>query len=468
MEKPLYIPDSKKWDGLTVYCYKCARNVSDICKETGRPIQRCPFGDRHVFKVYIYEANSKNKRKTKKLESRDLNEAIKEAITFQKEVKQGITNDSNKSKGTKPQTHHIDEPVLLTEALSRYVAWLHNENVPQHRKRERSKEYLKDLETSFEMLVQILTNNKFDLTTFGLEDINDQTVGVVYQYFIEEKNYSARSLNKHFGYYTSFFGWYINEFNTPMRNWFERVERKRINPKPVAITAVEFEAIIQQVKPENGIKHYSHGVKRIRNLFRPWLVSAFKLCLYSGRRREEILNMKFSDIQEINGIQIIKVPDIKVNRIQNRRTNEEKKYNFVPVTAQLKNLLNELGYEENKDSDKFIIADEIKMDRTKIMTDTLSRGFTHFAKQVTDRPLTLKSIRKAYLTELQLFTQGNPKSISGHSNNDVLDKFYIDQTMIAKANQTFEIFPGEEKRKEEIEKVRNDSTNKEQSNSIEK
>lgn len=67
--KPLLIPESKKWKGLVVYCYQCRTNVSEICKVSGKPIKQCQHGDKHVFKVYISVPGTKNQRKTKKLET---------------------------------------------------------------------------------------------------------------------------------------------------------------------------------------------------------------------------------------------------------------------------------------------------------------------------------------------------------------------------------------------------------------
>src|SRR4051812_5940227 len=88
MVTPLNIPPNKKWKGLTVYCYKCRTNVYDTCKETGKPIQRCPFGERHAFKVYIHVPGTDNERKTKKLDTRDIDEAIKQVIDIEKQVKE--------------------------------------------------------------------------------------------------------------------------------------------------------------------------------------------------------------------------------------------------------------------------------------------------------------------------------------------------------------------------------------------
>ena len=74
--KSLYIPENKKWKGLTVYCYRCKTNVSEICRQTGKSLRLCPHPDSLVYKVYVHVPGSENQRRTLKLDARDINEAI--------------------------------------------------------------------------------------------------------------------------------------------------------------------------------------------------------------------------------------------------------------------------------------------------------------------------------------------------------------------------------------------------------
>src|ERR1041384_4343484 len=147
MDKPLYIPPAKRLKGLglTVYCYKCLTNVSDVCKETDDPLPKCPFGNKHAFKVYAHIPGTNNKRKTKKLETHDVNEAIKQAIEFQKEVKENKYFEADKKVIVNKEVSTVQNlPQLLVEALARDIGRLNNESVPEHRKEERSNEHIKD------------------------------------------------------------------------------------------------------------------------------------------------------------------------------------------------------------------------------------------------------------------------------------------------------------------------------------
>ena len=74
--------------------------------------------------------------------------------------------------------------------------------------------------------------------------------------------------------------------------------------------------------------------------------------------------------------------------------------------------------------DNYILAPEIENLRSRVMSDTLSRGFTHYYDQLnTGRKLTFKCLRKTYIANLEIFMgTGNTKSITGHSDNQVIEK----------------------------------------------
>lgn len=456
--RPLFIPESKKWKGLTVYCYKCHTNVSEICKTSGKPLSQCKHGDQHIYKVYVHVPGTKNQRRTKKLETRDLNEAIKQAIEFEKEVKSSaMPNTKNDVTEIRERQEKQNQarPVLLVQALARYIGWLHNEGVPAHLIRERSKEYIKDVERALKNFVFCLKENGYNLASLRVEDIDNEMVGKVYL-SLENRKVANRTFNKYFSFYTSFLKWYTEEYDCLIRNYFEKVKRRNLNPKPEAITQREYEALLARITPENGVKEYNKGIKPTRNLFRPWLADGIRLALETGRRREEIINLKWKDIEESEGYLYIKVQDFKVNRIQNRIREEEKKFIYIPVTDSLRKLLDELGYYIYKGMDNFILAPEIKISRGKVMSDVFSRGFSHYYDQLDiGRKLTFKCLRKTYITNLEIFMGGgNVKAITGHSDDQVIERSYIDRKEMAKAAQGFSVFSKEKERDHQLKDIR--------------
>jgi integrase len=461
MDKPLYIPPAKRLKGLglTVYCYKCLTNVSDVCKETDAPLPKCPFGNKHAFKVYAHLPGTENKRKTKKLETHDVNEAIKQAIEFQQEVKENKFIESDKKATvSKEVSANQNIPQLLVEAFARDIGRLYNEGVPEHRIEERSVEHIKDVERAFRLVADCLNKNGENISKLRMDHLNDKMVGMIYKYMKEVKGFKNRTINKYLSHLTSFITRHNQEYNTTVQNFFETVPRKSIIPKPQMISKDEYTDLLKIITPENGIKEYDRGVKPLRNYYFEYLIPGIKLGLYTGRRREEICNMRFSDIfTSPDGRMYIKAEDLKVNRIKNL-TEEDKKYNYVPVTPQLKKLLLELGYEKYKGTDNFILAPELNHNRTKYLMDNLSRGFGHYYEKLgTGRKLTFKSLRKTYITNLTLYMGDNARLVIGHSSNAVRDKNYIVKEEIAKQAVNYEVFSEEHDRKTELEQIRNNS-----------
>ena len=345
----------------------------------------------------------------------------------------------------------------MKHAIARYIGFKNNEGLPSFQRRELSHDYKKNIELAFKILVQSLQNNRYDLDNLRVNDLNAEIVGKIYD-FIMQLGLSDRSINKYLSYYTSCINWYKDEYEVSFKNWFEKIKRHQLNPKPESISKSEHERLMEQITPEKGIREYENGVKHMRNFYRSWLADGFRLALETGRRREEIINLKFKDIIEENGIPIyIIYEDIKVNNIQNRKTEKNKKYGYIPITNNLHKLLLKLGYEENKGQDKYILAPEVEINRKRVMSDVLSRGFSHYYKQLnTGRELTFKSYRKAYITSLSIYLIQSEvvRKFTGHSDSAVIEKHYLDKKEMAKSLRNFEVFPKEIERKIELDEIR--------------
>jgi integrase len=432
--------------------------MTDTCKLTGKSLKNCPNGDKHAFKIYAHVPGTKNERKTKKLDTRNLDEAIRQAIEFKNQIKENHNKKDLQAETPKETQSQTNKPQKMTQVMARYIGWLHNEGVPAHKIKTRSIEHIKDVERAFRVLAESLKSHHHDLSSLSIHDLNDHIVGEIFTY-LEDKQFANRTFNKYFSYYTSFLKWYGEEYRQPIINWFEEVQRKKINPNPEAITQEEYKALLQKITPENGLKEYAKGVKPKRNMYRPWLRNGIRLALETGRRREEIINLAWANIQESEGVKIIKTEDFKVNHIQRRKSEEEKKFIYIPVTDSLWSLLQELDYEKYRNTENYILAPDLKNGRTRVMSDILSKGFTHYYDQLnTGRKLTFKSLRKAYITQLQIFMQGgDTKAITGHSDNQVIERNYIDKKEMAKAAQSFNVFSKEPERAEELKGLRDTS-----------
>lgn len=400
--------------------------------------------------------------------TREIDQAIKETMEFQNEIKSsqftGIT--SERAVVEKTQSNRV----LLTNAIARYLARLNNENVPYQVKikKQRSPEHIKDVERFFHALVACLHLNHHDVKNLTVSELNDHIGGEFLQYLKEVKRFENRTINKYISNIRPFLKWFPKEYKMPMPDWLEGIDKLPENPKPEVISKKVYERLLERITPENGFVMEKRGKNDKRYFYTTYLKSSFKWALNTGLRREELCNLKFSDIKHVDGFSYFLVENLKVNRIQGREEETMKKYVPVPISPVLRELLDEAGYAQYKDTDRYIIAPELELNRQRIMPDTMSRGFAHFYKQVEpEGNLTFRCLRKTYITGLALYTGGNAASITQHSDNRVLERHYIDKIAMAKATQGFEPFSHENDRNEELKQMRDKSKNQDKQNNLE-
>lgn len=127
-------------------------------------------------------------------------------------------------------------------------------------------------------------------------------------------------------------------------------------------------------------------------------------------------------ITESNGEPIyITVRNLKIERQKGEGFNENVTPKIIPVTRSLKKFLYKMGYKNKKGKDEYLISPDMSKTSTYALMDNLSKGFSHFYKQLgTGRNLQLKSLRKTYLTYLSAVLSGDTKSLSSHTTDEVL------------------------------------------------
>ncbi len=152
--------------------------------------------------------------------------------------------------------------------------------------------------------------------------------------------------------------------------------------------------------------------------------------------------MKFHDIIENDKGEPRKilVQDYKVNKSKGISNIEELKMIHIPVISQLKNLLLDLGYEDNKGKDRYILAPNETMQRVTIM-NFISKAFTHYYKQLnTGKELRFYDLRKTYISHLFAKHGDKTRIITKHSGDEVMHNHYIDEKVISDVVMDFEIF----------------------------
>jgi len=435
--KPLIIDSREKTKGLHTYCSKCKRLTSTrICGKTGKRLSSCKFPEYHKFKIIraIPGTDSKKKR-TKILDTRDINEAIKEKIQFEHELeansyqKTSILIDNTEAK-----------PHLLIECMAMYISYLNNDGVESHMQKNRSKGHIHDIDRIFRYFCESLIKNKIDHTIIEIYSINDKIVAMIHNYLLSTKKLANATYNKYMAALRQFISWLIERKNYKFKNPFKEVTRKAQVTNNEIIEKDEFDKLIEAVRPENGLMEYSTGEQR--NMFRDWIKHAFKIALETGLRREEFMTLKFSNIVENNNKKpkFIKVENFKINRAKDIEETKSKQYKLIPITTSMRQMLYELDYVTNRNTDKYIIGLNEQSSR-KTLIDKVSKAFTHFWKITgIQKEIKLKNLRKTYLTALANHFGESANLISDHANMAVLKKHYINNKKMVEKASDFSVF----------------------------
>lgn len=170
------------------------------------------------------------------------------------------------------------------------------------------------------------------------------------------------------------------------------------------------------------------------NYYRTWMKDAFRLGLYTGGRREEIVKLKWSGIKlnKKGSISYIETEHFKINRAKKKKIVGKKlvKKKFA-INFDLHKLLYDLGYEKYKGTDNYILAPEETASRTYMMK-MISLAFTEYFKQIKAEELKqFKHLRKTYTTTMYLKLGDKLKDDTAHTTMSVLHKHYINEAAVA-------------------------------------
>jgi hypothetical protein len=192
----------------------------------------------------------------------------------------------------------------------------------------------------------------------------------------------------------------------------------------------DLDPFLESIKSKNGIKEFSNGVKK--QIYSPYLKEFIKLAAFTGLRRDGLLKMKFSDIttDESGRPWFIRTEDYKFNRRHRLTLDGDKKIFILPVPLELENLLYELGFKENSNTDKVVIGD-IPNESDNVIKDKVSKGFSHYWSQYSQgEKLSFKSLRKSYITEIHIKYGSIGTLVTHGATGDVVNKHYMDAMRI--------------------------------------
>ena len=98
-------------------------------------------------------------------------------------------------------------------------------------------------------------------------------------------------------------------------------------------------------------------------------------------------------------------------------------------------MLLELGYEEKKNTNDYILFPERKV-KTKTIMNDLSKCFTHYIKESNiEKEVSLKNLRKTYISWVNRVMGKSTGLLTSHSGEQVLKDHYIDSTILTEIEE---------------------------------
>jgi len=425
----LKVPAKFNRCGIKVKCLKCKWQLNGkTChqdKDKPTSLSKCQHKDQHRYNLVVSVPNGNNTRRMKVLDTRNFDTALVEMNKFREELNmQGYHKTEEKVE------------VMKTTFLSYgadYLNSLSGVNTPLHLVRKVTPKHLNETTTVLKRFGIAMEKAGYSVELMNLKDINDRHVELFYKYINFELKLSNVSYNKYFTIMKAFYNWCIRVREYDGKNPFAKAKLVFDKHDNKIFTRSEFERILAATTPENGLGSRSGET---RNYYRPWLVDAFRLCLETGERGNYI-NLKWNSLVSLeNGVEIFGVSNLKVNRIKTGEDNG-KYIRYIPVTKSLKKLLVELGYYRKKGTDTYIL--EAEGESRKYLTEFISRAFSHYAMKANVTGLTIKNLRKTYITKLTMAMGSMAKTYTGHSDEKVLQNHYLSQSYLTSNLKDFDV-----------------------------
>jgi integrase len=394
--------------GLKIFCKTCRIDNS-----------KCRHYDRQVYRVRIHIPGTKNNTKSFYLESENYNDAIVECALFEKEL---IQNGFERVKQT--------ESVSLTDysigdAVIKYREYMSGESKFAHLKKNISEDHIDESIRFCWYFVEnvALTRN---IKRTRPSDVKIENVSNFYIW--ADKQYGDKYFNKCFIALRAFFKFLIEVENIEMKNPFRNFVPKVITTSIIeTITEDEFNQILASVDIFSPFITLG-GKGEKKNLYKPYLKDGFKLFLLTGGRREEVVDLKWSDIYSTpQGVKLFIIDNLKVKRMK-KNNNKCKKY--IGINVDLEDFLIELGMNEKIGIDEYILFPNRDV-KTKTIMNDLSRGFSHYKEGAgIKKDISLSNLRKTYLTWHHQVLGDDTGLVSSHSTTQVLEKYYLDPKVL--------------------------------------
>ena len=394
--------------GLKIFCRTC---------RIDNP--KCKHFDRQVFRVRIHIPGNSKSIRTKFLVADNYNNAVAECVDFERELK---SNGYERMAVTFSQT---STDYNIGDAVIKYREYMSGKSKFAHLKKNVSEEHIDECVRYCKKFVENLSLTK-NLKRTRPTDVLTEDVSNFYLW--AEENYSSKTFNKCFIAVRAFFEFLIEIENINMKNPFRKFVPKSVTPSSIdIITEDEFNQVLAAVDTFNPFITLG-GKGEKKNLYKPYLKDGFKLFLLTGGRREEVVDLKWSDIYSTpQGVKLFIIDNLKVKRM--KKDNKECK-KYIGINVDLEDFLIELGMNEKIGTDEYILFPNRDV-KTKTIMNDLSKGFSHYKEGAgIKKDISLSNLRKTYLTWHHQVLGNDTGLVSSHSTTQVLEKYYIDPKVL--------------------------------------
>lgn len=416
--------------GIRVYCNRCGSWYDPRKEEDKDRKIKCPHPavkQRYKSTILVPSiSGGKRKRKSLVYQTRDLQTVIKEGFEFREYIKN--QENMNVKKETKPMS--------LIDCIAKFLDFKNDIGVPEHKKKNLSRSSLSAFENFFKKWKEATASIGEDFCSIRIDKVTEKNVVATIGYLSKFSNYTQK---KAFGTYNQFYRYLKDECDYNVKSPFrDIVVSDTENSDCRSVTYDEFKMIKEAMlngSPEDKVND--------RNKYFPWLSDAMDFAALTGRRREEFMLGKFSDIRLVDGKLLggyILLLDGKYSRQNKHKVGFQSRYTKAPIFPELYDFLMEMGYEEHKDSDRFIVAgDEVKKRVT--LANDLTNSFGFYRDKVgLNKDVQLKGLRKGYVTRMRNEFGDNANFFTGHKSSRVDKKHYYDAKEIFEKVVGFELW----------------------------
>jgi len=400
--------------GLRVYCNKCKSHLTLKDLKPGAQSKKCshPTNCQRYKAIVCTRSNGKKKRRTCCFKTRNLSEAIESTFNFKIHVKAKFKEAVKKE---------VLKPILLIDCLAWFLDFKRNVGVKTHLMKSIQKNSFNAFENHIAKWKVATKIAEEDFLTLRVDSISDKNVENTIKYL---EKWSPSLQRKAFGFYNQFYSFLIeNGYN--VSSPFKGIEVAEATDKDIrALTWTEYNDVKQAMIQGNPNDKEKGKIKYFE-----WLADALTFNALTGRRREEFMNVKFSDITLINGQLLggyIRMIDFKYSRQNSHKIGFKDRYTKAPIYPELHDFLMKMGYEKHKGTDRYIIGgSEIKQRNT--MANNLTNGFSFYRQKAgLTKDVQLNGLRKKYITRMRNEFGDNANFFTGHKDSRIDKKHYYD------------------------------------------